>query len=184
MDIDTPVGSLSKKSRMVKGAEASDDEKPGSSPVTSSPLPPRSSPPPEEEVKEVTTGVKEIELDRKSDTPPSDPSEDVELPAILDAEPYAGSEEEPKTKEDVTPEGRPETESAPEVEGSQDPVEGDSADVKPAEELTDDTKDTAKTPKEGVKPLPTDPGSPSKDSQAESTVEESVASEDKPDAET
>jgi hypothetical protein len=183
MDVDTPVGSLSKKSRMVKGAEASDDEEPGSSPVASSPLPPRSSPPPpppEEEVKEVTTGVKEIDLDRKPDTPLSDPSEVLELPAILDAEPSAVPEEEPKTKEDVAPEGRPEIESAPEVEGSQDPDEGDSTDIKPVEEPTDDTKDTTNIHTECAQPFPTDLGSPSVDSQAKS----SVASEDKPEAET
>ena len=184
MDVDTPVGSLSKKSRIVKGTDASDDEEPSSSPVTSSPFPPRSSPPPEEEVKEVTTGVKEIELDREPDAPLSYPSEVVGLPATLDTEPYAESGEEPKTKEDVTAEGRPVTESAPEAEGSQDPVEGDSADVKPVEELTDDINDTTKAPKEDLKPFPTDPGLPSKGSQAKSTVEELVASEDKPNAET
>lgn len=186
MDVDTPVGSLSKKPRRVQGADASDDEEPGSSPVASSPLLTRSSPPPpEEEVKEVTTGVKEIELDREPDAPLSDPSEVVELAATLDTEPYAESEEEPKATVDVTPpEGRPGTESAPRVEESQDPVEGDSTEVKPVERLTDDTKDTTEAPEEDVKPFPADSGSPPEDSQVKSTAEEPLASEDKPDAET
>ena len=145
MDVDeTPAGSLSKKSRRGKDADGSDDEEAASSPVTSSPLP-RSSPPPED-VKEVTTGVKEIELDQKQDVPLSDPSEVIESPAGLDTETSAPADGEVKTDtEDPTPEQRSGEEDTPEVEGSQDPVKGDTTDetpVKPAQEPIDDSKDT------------------------------------------
>jgi len=164
MNIDeTPAGSLSKKSRRGKDADASDDEEPASSPVTSSPLP-RSSPPPED-VKEVTSGVKEIELDQKQDVPLSDPSEVIEPPAGLDTETSAPSDGEVKTDtEGPTPEQRSGEEDGPEVDGSQDPVKGDPTDetpVKPAQEPIDDSKDTVK-----------DTTPPS------TTVEESVTSED------
>ena len=166
MNVDeTPVGSLSKKSRKGKEADASDDEEPVSSPVTSSPLP-RSSPPPED-VKEVTTGVKEIELDQKQDVPLSDPSEVTESPAGPSTETSAPAEGEVKTDtEDPIPEQRSGEEDAPEVEGSQDPTKGDTTDetpVKPAQEPIDDSKDTVK-----------DTAPPS------TTVEESVTLEDEP----
>lgn len=143
---DAPAGSLSKKSRKAKDADASDDEEPVSSPVTSSPLPPRSSPPPED-VKEVTTGVKEIELNQKPGVSLSDPSEVTEPPAALVAETSVPADEEVKTdsEEDPTPEQRTDEKDTPEVEGSQDPVKGDTADeipVKPASEPTGDLKDT------------------------------------------
>ena len=115
MDLDTPVGSLSKKSRMEKDADASDDEG-SSSPVTSSPLPPRSSPPPED-VKEVTTGVREIELDQKPDVSSSDSSEVVEPSATLATETPVEAEEGVKTDtEDPTPEQRSGEDNAPEVD--------------------------------------------------------------------
>ena len=145
---DTPVGSLSKKSRRGKDEDASDDEEPTSSPVTSSSLPPRSSPSPED-VKEVTTGVKEIELDQKSDVPPSDPSEAVEPSATLVTETPAPANEgvETDTEEDPAPELRSGDGDAPEVEGSRDPVKGDTTDeipVKPTQESTDDSKGSIK----------------------------------------
>jgi len=184
MDLDTPVGSLSKKSRRGKDGDASDDEEPTSSPVTSSPLPPRSSPPPED-VKEVTTGVKDIELDQKPEVPLSDPSEVVEPPATLVTEPSAEADEEVKTdtEEDSTPERRSGGGNAPEVEGSQEPVKGDTADgvpVKLVQEPTDDSKGIIKTPEEGAKLLAVNPASPTKVSHSKSTTEEQVASEGKP----
>ena len=164
MNIDeTPAGSLSKKSRRGKEADASDDDEPASSPVTSSPLP-RSSPPPED-VKEVTTGVKEIELDQKLDVPLSDPSEVIEPPAGLDTETSAPADEEVKTdSEGPTPEQRSGEEDGPDVEGSQDPVKGDTTvetPVKPTQEPVDDSKDIVK-----------DTSPPS------TTVDERVTSED------
>lgn len=157
---DAPVGSLSKKSKRGKDMDASDDEEPVSSPITSSPLPPRSSPP-TEDVKEVTTGVKEIELNQKPDVPLSDPSEVVEQPATLATETSAPADEEVKadTHEDPTPELRSEEE-----EGSQDPTKSDTMDeipVKPVQEPTDDSKGSIKD----ATPLST-------------TVEEPVTSED------
>ena len=168
MNVDeTPTGSLSKKSRTGKDAEASDDEEPASSPVTSSPLP-RSSPPPED-VKEVTTGVKEIELDQKQDVPLSGPSEVIEPPVGLDTETSAPADGEVKADtEDPNPEPRSGEADVPEVDGSQDPVKGDTTDetpVKPAQEPIDDSKDSVK-----------DTTPPS------TTVEEPVASEDEPEA--
>ena len=184
MDLDTPVGSLSKKSRKAKDADASDEEEPGSSPVASSPLPPRSSPP-TEDVKEVTTGVKEIDLDPKPDAPLSDPSEVAEPPTTLAPETPAEADEEVKTdtEDDPTPEQRSGKGNIPEVEGSQDPVKGDTTDQIPAmpvQELIDGSKDTTKTSEEGAKPLVVDPRSSTKVSQLKSTVKEPVAPEDKP----
>ena len=155
MDLDTPVGSLSKKSRREKDADASESEEPASSPVISSPLPPRSPSPPED-VKEVTTGVKEIELDQKPDVPQSDPSEAAEPPATLTTEISAEADEEVKTdtEEDPTPEQRSGEGNTPEVEGSQDPVNGDSTDETPA--MPEPTEDL-KTSEEGAKPLTVDP---------------------------
>lgn len=184
MDLDTSVGSLSKKSRRGTAADASDDEEP-----TSSPLPPRSSPP-TEGVKEVTTGVKEIELDQKPDVPPSDPPEVVEPSVTLDTETFVTldtersveAEEGVKTEEDATPEQRPEEEKTPEVGGLQDPVEGDPTDdnpVKPAEQSTDDLEDTTKASEEGAKSSAAHPVSPTKACQSKSTVKEPAASEDK-----
>jgi len=162
---DTPAGSLSKKSRREKDADASDDEEPTSSPVTSSPLP-RSSPP-LEDVKEVTTGVKEIELDQKQDVPLSDPSEVIELPAGLVTETSAPADGEANTDtEDPTPEQRSGEGDTPGVEGSRDPTKGDTTDetpVKPVQEPKDDSKDTVK-----------DTIPPS------TTVEESLTSENEP----
>jgi hypothetical protein len=183
MDLGTSVGSLSKKSRREKGADPSDDEEPTSSPVTSSPLLPRSSPPPEE-VKEVTTGVKEIELDQKPDVPLSNPSEVVEPSVTLDTGTSAETEEGVEADEGVTPEHRPE-ENTPEVERSQDPIEGSSMDenqVKPMERLTDNSEDTTKTSEEGVKPSVADTVSPTKVSLPKSAVKEPVPSQDKPQA--
>jgi hypothetical protein len=184
MDLDTPVGSLSKKSRRGKDADASEGEEPASSPVIS-PLPPRSSSPPED-VKEVTTGVKEIELDQKSDVPPSDPSEAVEPPAALVTETSAEADEEAKTdtEEDPTPEQRSGERDTPEVEGSQDPVKGDSTDEIPVMlEPTKDSKDTIKTSEEGEKPLVVDPASPVEVTQSKSIVKEPVTSEDESEVE-
>jgi len=186
MDLDTPVGSLSKKSRRGKDTDVSEGEEPASSPVISSPLPPRSPSPPED-VKEVTTGVKEIELDQKPDVPPSDPSEVVEPPATLATETSAEADEEVKTdtEEDPTPEQRPGEGDTPKMEGSQDPVKGDSADKIPVTpEPTEDSKDTIKASEEGDKPLIVDLASPPRVSQSRSTVEEPVASEDKPEVKT
>jgi len=187
VDIDTPVGSLSKKSRRGKDANASDDEEPTSSPITSSPHPPRSSPPPED-VKEVTTGVKDIELDQKPDVPVSDPSEVVEPLATLVTETSAEADEEVKTdtEEGSTPEQRSGEGSAPEVEGSQDPVKGDTADkvpVKLVQEPIDDSKGAIKTPEQDTKPLAVNPASPTKISDPKSTATGQVVSEDKPEAE-
>lgn len=181
MDLDTSVGSLSKKFRRGKCADPSEDEEPTSSPVTSSPLPPRSSPP-SEEVKEVTTGVKEIELDQKPDIQLSVPSEVVEPSVTLDTVTSVEAEEGVLTEKDVTPEQRPEEENTLEVEGSQDPVEGalkDEGPVKLAEQSTDNSKDTSE---ESVKPSPANPMSPTKAPQPKSTVKELVPSEDKPKA--
>jgi hypothetical protein len=183
MDLDTAVGSLSKKSRREKGADASDDEEPTSSPVASSPLPPRSSPPPEE-VKEVTAGVKEIELDQKPDAPLSNPSE-VEPSVTLDADTSVEAEEGAKTEEDAAPEQRPGEENTPEVEGSQDPFEGGSTDetpVKPDEQSTDDSKDTTKASDESVELSAADPVSPTKVSQSKFTAKKPVASGNDPEA--
>lgn len=145
---DAPVGSLSKKSRREKDADASDDEEPASSPVTSSPLPPRSSPSPED-VKEVTTGVKEIELDQKPDVPLSGPSEIAEPPATLVTETSAPADEGVETgiEEDPTPELRSGDGDTPGVERSQDSAKGDTTDetpVEPAQEPTDDSRDCTK----------------------------------------
>jgi len=184
MDLDTPVGSLSKKSKRVKDADASESEEPASSPVISSPLPPRSSSPPED-VKEVTTGVKEIELDQKPDVPLFDPSEVVEPPAILATETSTEADEEAETdtEEDPIPEQRSGEGDTPEVEGSQDLVKGDSTvEIPVTPEPTEDSKDTIKTSEEGAKLLIVDPASPAKVSQLRSTVKKSVASEDKPEA--
>lgn len=184
MDLDTSVGSLSKKSRREKGTDASDDEDPTSSPVASSPFPPRSSPSPEE-VKEVTTGVKEIELDQKPDIQPANSSEIIEPSVTLDTETLVETEEGIETEEGVTPEQRPEEENTPEVEGSQDPVEDgltEETPVKPAEQSTDDSKDTIKISEEGFKLSAADTVSPTKVSQLKSTVNEPVASEDEPEA--
>lgn len=163
--------------------DASDDEEPASSPVTSSPIPPRSSPPPED-VKEVTTGVKEIELDQKPDAPLSDPSETVEPLATLVPETSVEADEEVKTdtEEDSTPEQRSGKENAPEVEESQDPMKGDTTDeipVMPAQEPTNDSKDIRTTSEEGAKPLTVNSASPTKTSRPKSSVEESVAPEDR-----
>jgi len=168
MNVDeTPVGSLSKKSRKGKDADASDDEEPASSPVTSSPLP-RSSPPPED-VKEVTTGVKEIELDQKQEVPLSDPSEVIEPPAGLDTETSAPADGKVKPDtEDPNPEHRSGEVGVPEVDGSQDPEKGDTTNetlVKPVQEPKDDSEDTVK-----------DTTSPS------TTSEESASSEDEAEA--
>lgn len=186
MDLDTPVGSLSKKPRKDQDADASDGEEPASSPVTSSPLPPRSPPPPED-VKEVTTGVKEIDLNQKPDVPLSDPSETAELPTTPITEASVGADEELKTdaEEDPTPEQRSEEGDTPEAVESQDTAKGDTADeipVTPVQELTDDSKPevTKKTSKEAAKPLVIDLASPIKVSRPKSTVKELVASEDKP----
>lgn len=185
---DTPAGSLSKKSRRGKDADASDDEEPVSSPVASSPLPPRSSPP-TEDVKEVTTGVKEIELDQKPDAPLSDPSEVVEPPATLATETPTATDEEAKTdtEEDATPEQRSGEGNTPDVEGSQDPAKGDITDeipVKPVQEPVDGSEGTNTIPlsssEEGTKPLTVDSASPAKVSQLKSTTEEPVASGGKP----
>jgi hypothetical protein len=187
---DTPAGSLSKKSRRGKDADASDDEEPVSSPVASSPLPPRSSPP-TEDVKEVTTGVKEIELNQKSEAPLSDPSEVVEPPATLATETPTATDEEAETdtEEDATPEQRSGEGNTPDVEGSQDSAKGDITDeipVKPVQEPVDDLEDTIKdniplsSSEEGTKPLTVDSASPAKVSQLKSTVEEPVASGGKP----
>ena len=164
MNVDeTPAGSLSKKSRKGKDADASDDEEPVSSPATSSPVP-RSSPPPED-VKEVTTGVKEIELDQKQDVPISDPSEVIEPPTGLTTETSAPADGEVKSStENPTPEQRSGEEDKPEAEESQDPRKGDTTDetpVKPAQEPIDDSKDTV----EATTPSSTD-------------YEDSVTSED------
>lgn len=186
MDLDTSVGSLTKKSRREKDADASDDEEPTSSPVTSSPLPPRSSPPPEE-VKEVTTGVKEIELDQKSDVSPSNPSE-VERSVTLDAETSVEAEEGAKTEENFTPEQRPEEENTPEVEGSQDPFESGSTDehheslFKPSGLFTADPKDTTKASEEGTEPSAVDPVSPTKVSRSKLTAKDPAASGNKAEA--
>jgi len=184
MDLDTPVGSLSKKSRKDKDADASDGEEPTSSPVTSSPLPSKSSPP-SEDVKEVTTGVKEIELDQTPNVPPSDPSEVVEVPATPATETSVGADEEPDTdtEEAPTPEQRSEGGDTPEAVGSQDPAKGDTTDeipVTPVQEPVDGSKDTIKTPKKGAKPLVFDLTSPIKVSRSKSTTKKPVASEDKP----
>ena len=185
---DTPAGSLSKKSRRGKDADASDDEEPVSSPVASSPLPPRSSPP-TEDVKEVTTGVKEIELDQKPDAPLSDPSEVVEPPATLATETPTATDEEAKTdtEEDATPEQRSGEGNTPDVEGSQDPAKGDITDeipLKPVQEPVDGSEGTNTIPlsssEEGTKPLTVDSASPAKVSQLKSTTEEPVASGGKP----
>jgi len=186
MDLDdTPVGSLSKKSRRTKDADPSDDEETGSSPVTSSPLPPRSSPPPED-VKEVTTGVKEIELDQKQDVPPSDSSEVVEPSATLVTDTSVTADEEVKTdtEDDPTPEQRPGEGNTPEVEGSQDPAKGDTTDetpVKPVQEPIDDSKDAVplSSSEEGVKPLVVDPVSPTKVSKSKYIAKKPVVSEGK-----
>jgi len=183
MDLDTSVGSLSKKSRRGKDADPSDDEEPTSSPVTSSPLLPRSSPPPEE-VKEVTTGVKEIELDQKPDVPLSNLSEVVEPSVTLDTGTSVQAEEGAEAEECATPEQRPE-EDTPEVEGLQDPVEGGSTDetqVKPMERFTDDSGDATKTSEEGVKPSVADSVSPTKVSRPKSTVKKPMPSQGKPQA--
>ncbi|KAF9653683.1 hypothetical protein BDM02DRAFT_3182681 [Thelephora ganbajun] len=182
MDLDTPVGSLSKKSKRGKDADVSDDEEPASSPVTSSPLPPKSSPPPED-VKEVTTGVKEIELDQKPDVPLSDPSEVVEPPATLVAEPSVEANEQVKTdtEEGSTPEQRSGEGNALEVEGSQDHHTTDEIPVKPVQEPTYNSKDTTKASEEAAKCLSVDPASASPTtvvSRPKSTVEEPVASDD------
>lgn len=181
MDLDTSVGSLSKKSRREKGSTASDEEEPASSPLTPSPLPPRSSPP-SEEVKEVTAGVKEIELDQKSDVPLSDSSEFVEPSVTLDIRTSVETEEGVTAEEDVTPGQRPEEENAPEVDESQDPAESGSMDQNSAEQPTDDLKDAANASEDGVKPSAADPISPIKVPQSKSAVKEPVASENKPEA--
>ena len=163
---DPPAGSLSKKSRRGTDGDASEDEEPASSPVTSSPPPPRSSPPPED-VKEVTTGVKEIQLDQKPNVPLSDSSEVVEPPATLATETPAPADEGVKTpEEDPTPEHRSGEADALDVEGSRVPSKGDATDeipVKPTQKPTDDSKDIAKD----TASLPT-------------TAEEPVTLEDKP----
>jgi len=184
MDLDTPVGSLSKKSRKDQDADASDGEEPASSPVTSSPLPSRSSPPPED-VKEVTTGVKEIELDQKPNVPLSDPSETVELPATPATETSVGADEELKAdnEEGPTPEQRSEVGDTPEAVGSQDPAKGDTTDEisgTPVQEPTDDSKDAEGASEESAKPLVVDPASPIKASRLKHTAKEPEASEDKP----
>lgn len=168
MDLDTPVGSLSKKSRIRKDEDASEDEGPDSSPALSSPLPPRSSPP--EDVKEVTTGVKEIELGQEPSMPVSDSSEAAEPPAVSAAETSAEADKEVETDtdEDPIPEQRSEERNPPEAEGSQaqDSVNDDTTDeipVGPAQEPVDDPKDTTETPEEGVKPSIVDCTSPTKD---------------------
>ena len=184
MDLDASLGSLSKKSRREEVVDPSDDEEPTSSPVTPSPLPPISSPPPEE-AKEVTAGVKEIELDQKPDVPLSKPCEVVAPPVTLDTVTSVEAEEGAKNEEDVTPEQRPEEEDTPEGQVPQDAVEGDSADENPvnqAEPFTDDLEDITKTSDEGVKPSAAEPSSPTKVSQPTSTVKEPVASEDRPEA--
>ena len=151
IDLDTPVESLSKKPRRGKATDPSDEEELGSSPVASSPIPPRLSPPPEE-VKEVTTGVKEIDLDNKPGTPLSDPSDVVEPPVILDAETPVESEDGVTANEDISPEQRSEEENASGVEESQDPIEGDSTDENPV-----NLEDTAKVPGADAKPFAADP---------------------------
>ncbi|KAF9788078.1 hypothetical protein BJ322DRAFT_603579 [Thelephora terrestris] len=175
VDLETPVETLSKKSRRVKGPDLSDDEEPSSSPVASSPLPPRSSPPPEE-VKEVTTGVREIELDRKLDTPLSDPSEVVQPPVTFDTETPVESEEGVKAEEDVAPEQRSEEENTSETQGSPDPVEGDVTNEHPV-----DAEDAAKAPEEDAKPAAVEPTSHTKVLQSKST--EPVTPEGKPEVE-
>jgi len=187
MDLDdTPIGSLSKKSRTGKDADVSDDEEPTSSPVTSSPLPPRSSPPPED-VKEVTTGVKEIELEQKRDVSQSDPSEVIEPLATLATETSAVADEEVKndTVEASTPELRSEERNTPEVEELQDPLKGDTTDeppLKPEQEARDDSKDTIplSASKEGAKPLAVDPTSPTTISKLKRATKGPVVSKDKP----
>jgi len=164
---DTPIGSLSKKSRREKDADVSDDEGPTSSPVASSPPPPRSSPPPED-VKEVTTGVREIELDQNPKVPLSDPSEVVQPPAAPATGTSAPADEEVETdtEGDPTPEQRSGKGNSPELEGSQDPVKGDATDedpVKPVQEPTGDSEDITKD----TTPL-------------SATVEEPATLEDKP----
>jgi len=181
MDLDTPVGSLSKKSRIGKDADASEDEGPDSSPVLSSPLPSRSSAPPED-VKEVTTGVKEIELGQEPSVSLPDPSEAAEPPAVSAAETSAEADKEVKTDADEDPilERRSEEGNVPEAKGSQDSVNDDTTDeipVVPAQEPTDDLKDTTETSEEGGKPLILDCASPTKVSRSRSTVEEPVVSE-------
>ena len=184
MDLDTPVGSLSKKSRRENDADASEGEEPASSPVTPPLPPPRSSSPPED-VKEVTTGVKEIELDQKPDVPLSDPSETVESSTILATETPTEVDEEVKTdtEEDPILEQRSEEGNTLQVEGSQDPVKGDSTDktlVTPEPTENSEDTDTTRTPEEGAKPLIIDPASPAKVPQSKSTVKELVVSEDRP----
>jgi len=139
-------------------------------------------------VKEVTTGVKEIELDQKPDVPLSDPPEAAEPSTALATETSAEADEEVKTdtEEDPTPEQRSGEGNTPQVEGSQDPVKGDSTDkILVTPEPTEDSEDTdtTETPEEGAKPLIADPASPAKVSQSKSTVKESAASEDEPEVE-
>ena len=128
-------------------------------------------------MKEVTTGVKEIELDQKPEVPLSDLSEAVELPAALVTETSVEADEEVKTDtdEDPTPEQRPGEVNAPELEGSQDPVKGDSTEeipVIPMQEPTDNSRDTIKTSEEDSRPLIVDPTSPTKVSQSKSSVKD------------
>jgi len=185
MDLDAPVGSLSKKSRIGKDADVSEDEGVDPSPDLSSPLPPRSSPPPED-VKEVTTGVKEIELGQEPSVPLSDSSETAE-PVVSVAGTSAEADKEVKTDADEgpIPEQRSEEGNVSEAEGSQDSVNDDTTDeipVAPAQEPTDDPEDTTETSEEGAKPLIVDRLSPTKVSQSRSTVNEPVASENRPGA--
>lgn len=181
MDLDAPVGSLSKKSRIGKDADASEDEGPDSSPVLSSPLPPRSSPPPEG-VKEVTAGVKEIELGQELSVPLLDSSEAAEPPAVSAAETSTEVDKEVRTDadEDPIPEQRSEEGNVSEAEGSQDSVNDDTTDetpVVPTQEPTDDPKDITETSEEGAKPFIVDCASPTKDFRSRSAVKEPVASE-------
>ena len=182
VDADAPVGSLSKKSRRGKGAVASDDEGPTSSPITSSPPPPRSSPPPED-VKEVTTGVKEIELGQKSGVQLPEPSEAVEPPVALDTERPVEAEEGVRTDEDATSEQRSGEEGATELGVSEEPEEGDKptkSPVKPAKQLADDPTDIIDAPSDCAGLSTVDPASPTKVPQSKSSVEEPVAPEDEP----
>lgn len=181
MDLDTSVGSLSKRSRREKGTDPSDDEEPTSSPVTSSPLPLRSSPPPEE-VKEVTTGVKDIELDQKPEIVLSNPSEAAEPSVTVDSETFVETEETARTEEGVTPEQRPEEENTSDGEGSQDLVEGVSTDEDEVKPPTNDSKDTIKVFEECVKPSVADSVSPTKAPQPKPADPLTVVSEDEPHA--